>query len=266
MNDKIPEPSAPVKAQVRAPGAARPVHPPPSLLPPPGNVRTGVLAVAGGSLAVLVLLLGLGGGISVGSDDGGGIDQSLFTGARGGGYGVQGEPPPVVTPSRTLPSPTRTPSRSPTATTSPTRTPGALTSPSASWFGPLPSGSATTAATSTTTATATATTTSTTTATATPTGPAQPDAVLRDYYAAINTGAFRMAWQLGGRNLAGDYDTFVAGFSGTTSTTVTVLSVDGAAVTATLDARQTDGTVRHFRGVYTVTDGAITKATVNRTA
>ncbi|MDY0812960.1 hypothetical protein [Kitasatospora purpeofusca] len=89
--------------------------------------------------------------------------------------------------------------------------------------------------------------------------------MLSDYFAAVNTGAFRTAWQLGGRNLGGDYDTFVAGFDGTTSTTVSVLSVDGAAVTATLEARQTDGTVRRFRGVYTVTDGAIAKATVTRT-
>lgn len=88
--------------------------------------------------------------------------------------------------------------------------------------------------------------------------------MLSAYFAAVNTGAFRTAWQLGGRNLAGDYDTFV-GFNETTSTTVAVLSVDGAAVTATLEARQTDGTVRRFRGVYTVTDGAIAKATVTRT-
>ncbi|MFJ4096501.1 hypothetical protein ACIPYS_33430 [Kitasatospora sp. NPDC089913] len=110
-----------------------------------------------------------------------------------------------------------------------------------------------------------ATETATPTATATPTGSARPDAVLSDYFAAINAGDFRTAWQLGGRNLAGDYDTFVTGFDETTSTTVTVLSVDGAAVTATLEARQTDGTVRRFRGVYTVTDGAIARATVSRT-
>ncbi|WP_406113135.1 hypothetical protein [Kitasatospora purpeofusca] len=260
MNDKIPEPPLPADGQIRAPGAARPVHPPPSLLPPPGNVRTGVLAVAGGSLAVLVLLLGLGGGISFGTDDGGGIEGSRLTGGlgRGGPGGRSGgwdEPPP--TPSRTVPTATRT------------RTPSVSVSPSSSWFGGSPSpspsrsGSATATATATTTTTTTTTTTATTTATAI--GDARPDAVLSAYFAAVNTGAFRTAWQLGGRNLAGDYDTFVAGFNETTSTTVAVLSVDGAAVTATLEARQTDGTVRRFRGVYTVTDGAIAKATVTRT-
>ncbi|MFD8697678.1 hypothetical protein [Kitasatospora purpeofusca] len=261
MNDKIPEPPVPADARIRVPGAARPVHPPPSLLPPPGNIRTGVLAVAGGSLAVLVLLIGLGGGISFGTDDGGGIDGSRLTGAPAGGSGWWDEPPP--TPSRTVPTATRT--RTPSATI--TRTPSIPVSPSSSWFDgePSPSPSRSGSATTTATATATTTATTTTTAAATTTGPTRPDAVLSAYFTAVNTGAFRTAWQLGGRNLVGDYDTFVAGFDETTSTIVTVLSVDGAAVTATLEARQTDGTVRRFRGVYTVTDGAITKATVTRT-
>ncbi|WP_159400539.1 hypothetical protein [Streptomyces sp. XY431] len=265
MNDRIPEPPVPAEARIRVPGAARPVHPPPSLLPPPGNVRTGVLSVAGGSLAVLVLLLGLGGGISFGTDDGGGIDGSRLTGGLGRGSGGWDEPPP--TPSRTVPTPTPTPTRTrtPSATPTITRTPSVSVSPSSSWFGGSPSPSRSGSATATTTATTTTTATASATATATPTGPARPDAVLSDYFAAVNTGAYRTAWQLGGRNLAGDYDTFVAGFNETTSTTVTVLSVDGAAVTATLEARQTDGTVRRFRGVYTVTDGAIAKATVTRT-
>ncbi|MFE6744307.1 hypothetical protein ACFVGM_00430 [Kitasatospora purpeofusca] len=276
MNDKIPEPPVPAEVRIPVPGAARPVHPPPSLLPPPGSVRTGVLAVAGGSLAALLLLLGLGGGISFGTDDGGGTDASRLTGSLGrgglgGGSGGWDEPPP--TPSRTVPTATRT--RTPSASFSPSA------SPSSSWFGGSPSPSRSGSATATTTATATVTGTATTTgtvtgtATTTTTGPAtatatavgdtRPDAVLTAYFAAVNTGAFRTAWQLGGRNLAGDYDTFVAGFDETTSTTVTVLSVDGAAVTATLEARQTDGTVRRFRGVYTVTDGAIARATVTRT-
>ncbi|WP_149030324.1 hypothetical protein [Kitasatospora sp. MBT66] len=260
MNDKIPEPPLPADARIRVPGAARPVHPPPSLLPPPGNIRTGVLAVAGGSLAVLVLLIGLGGGISFGTDDGGGIDGSRLTGAPAGGSGWWDEPP---TPSRTVPTATRTrtPSATPTATITRTPSVSSSVSPSSSWFDgePSPSPSRSGSATATTTATATPTATPTTT------GPTRPDAVLSAYFTAVNTGAFRTAWQLGGRNLAGDYDTFVAGFDETISTIVTVLSVDGAAVTATLEARQTDGTVRHFRGVYTVTDGAITRATVTRT-
>ncbi|MFD8317477.1 hypothetical protein [Kitasatospora purpeofusca] len=283
MNDKIPEPPLPADGQIRGPGAARPVHPPPSLLPPPGTVRTGVLAVAGGSLAVLVLLLGLGGGISFGTDDGGGTDASRLTGGLGsgltggglsggglsGGSGGWDEPPP--SPTRTVPTATRTRTPSPSFSFSFSFSPSASVSPSSSWSGGSPSpsrsGSATATATTaaTTAATTTTTTTATTTATATATGDARPDAVLTAYFAAVNTGAFRTAWQLGGRNLAGDYDTFVAGFDETTSTTVTVLSVDGAAVTATLEARQTDGTVRRFRGVYTVTDGAIARATVNRT-
>ncbi|MFJ4672020.1 hypothetical protein [Kitasatospora purpeofusca] len=258
MNDKIPEPPLPADARIRVPGAARPVHPAPSLLPPPGNIRTGVLAVAGGSLAVLVLLIGLGGGISFGTDDGGGIDGSRLTGGPARGSGWWDEPSP--TPARTVPTATRTrtPSATITATPTITRTPS-VSVPSSSWFDGEPSPSPSRSGPATTTATATTTTAATTT------GSTRPDAVLSDYFTAINTGAFRTAWQLGGRNLAGDYDAFVAGFDETTSTIVTVLSVDGAAVTATLEARQTDGTVRHFRGVYTVTDGAITKATVTRT-
>lgn len=88
--------------------------------------------------------------------------------------------------------------------------------------------------------------------------------VVQAYFAAINAGNYALAWSLGGMNIQnGSYSSFVQGFAGTSSDTVTVVSVDGDTVAVTLDAAQTDGTHKYFSGTYTVKNGVIVAADVH---
>ncbi|WUJ83729.1 protein kinase [Streptomyces sp. NBC_00377] len=98
-----------------------------------------------------------------------------------------------------------------------------------------------------------------TTAVATP-----PQRVVEGYFAAINAGDYARAWDLGGKNLGGSYDSFVEGFADTVSDTVTIESVSGDTVAMQLDALQTDGTHQLFAGTYTVRDGTIVAADVRK--
>jgi hypothetical protein len=86
--------------------------------------------------------------------------------------------------------------------------------------------------------------------------------VVQDYYAAINAHGYQSAWSLGGKNLAGSYDSFVRGFANTASDSVTVTSVSGDTVMIQLDSTQTDGTHGYFTGTYTVQNGEIVSADV----
>lgn len=89
-------------------------------------------------------------------------------------------------------------------------------------------------------------------------------AVVEQYFAAINAGNYALAWSLGGMNIQqGSYDSFVQGFAGTSSDTVTVVSASGDTVTVQLDAAQTDGTHKYFAGTYTVKDGVIVAADIH---
>ena len=89
-------------------------------------------------------------------------------------------------------------------------------------------------------------------------------AVVEQYFAAINAGNYALAWSLGGMNIQhGSYSSFVQGFSGTSSDTVTIVSTSGNTVTVQLDAAQTDGTHKHFAGTYTVKDGVIVAADIH---
>jgi hypothetical protein len=89
-------------------------------------------------------------------------------------------------------------------------------------------------------------------------------AVVEQYFAAINAGNYALAWSLGGMNIQqGSYDSFVQGFAGTSSDTVTVVSASGNTVTVQLDAAQTDGTHKYFAGTYTVKDGVIVSADIH---
>ena len=93
-------------------------------------------------------------------------------------------------------------------------------------------------------------------------GPASsrsPAATVSAYIAAINSHRYARAWKLGGRNSPSSYPDFVRGFDTTAKDTLTIQSVNGDVVTARLAARQTDGTVKVYRGTYTVDDGVITK-------
>ncbi|WP_405013726.1 DUF4352 domain-containing protein [Kitasatospora sp. NBC_01539] len=123
--------------------------------------------------------------------------------------------------------------------------------------GTAPSAAAPSAATATVTATATPGAGSASAAAR------SPRQVVEEYYAAINARDYPRAWALGGRNLAPDYRTFVAGFAGTATDTLTVTGVRGSAVGIALDALQTDGSHRFFTGTYTVRDGVIVAASVH---
>lgn len=89
-------------------------------------------------------------------------------------------------------------------------------------------------------------------------------AVVEQYFAAINAGNYALAWSLGGMNIEqGSYGSFVQGFAGTSSDNVTIVSVAGDTVTVQLDATQTDGSHKYFAGTYTVKDGAIVAADIH---
>jgi serine/threonine protein kinase len=91
-----------------------------------------------------------------------------------------------------------------------------------------------------------------------------PSQVVQAYYQAINEHQYQTAWDLGGKNTGTTYDQYVAGFNGTASDVVNILSVSGNVVTAQLTANQTDGTAKVFAGTYTVSGGQITAFDVTR--
>jgi hypothetical protein len=97
-----------------------------------------------------------------------------------------------------------------------------------------------------------------------PTAVQTPSQVVQAYYQAINEHQYRTAWDLGGKNTHTTYDSYVAGFNGTASDVVEILSVSGNVVTAQLTANQTDGSAKVYAGTYTVAGGQITGFNVVR--
>jgi hypothetical protein len=93
---------------------------------------------------------------------------------------------------------------------------------------------------------------------ATAVGPPSPAVTVQSYFSAINDHDYQRAWALGGKNTGQSYASFVQGFDETADDNVTILSVTGGVVTVRLDATQTNGTVKHFHGTYTVSNGVIT--------
>ncbi|MET9358182.1 hypothetical protein ABZY14_35375 [Streptomyces sp. NPDC006617] len=87
-----------------------------------------------------------------------------------------------------------------------------------------------------------------------------PEATVTAYFGAINNRDFATAWELGGKNLDQDYDSFVAGFETTLRDDVTVTGTSGDDVSVTVVARETDGTQTTYEGTYTVSGGVITSA------
>ncbi|MGW4433388.1 hypothetical protein [Streptomyces tendae] len=87
-----------------------------------------------------------------------------------------------------------------------------------------------------------------------------PEATVTAYFDAINNRDFTAAWELGGKNLNQDYDTFVAGFATTQRDDVTVTDTSGDDVSVTVVAWETDGTQTTYEGTYTVSGGVITSA------
>jgi tRNA A-37 threonylcarbamoyl transferase component Bud32 len=92
--------------------------------------------------------------------------------------------------------------------------------------------------------------------------PPSPAVTVQSYFNAINDHDYQRAWNLGGKNTGVSYATFVQGFGETASDDLTIVSVSGNVVTVLLDATQTNGTVQHFHGTYTVTDGVITVSNI----
>jgi serine/threonine-protein kinase len=99
-------------------------------------------------------------------------------------------------------------------------------------------------------------------ASAGPPAPLSPAATVQAYFAAINAHDYGRAWDLGGKNTGSSYSKFKSGFSDTASDDLTVVSVAGDVVTVRLDATQTNGSVHHFQGTYTVSNGVITQSQI----
>src|SRR5699024_4827459 len=89
-----------------------------------------------------------------------------------------------------------------------------------------------------------------------------PQEVVSDYYAAINRGDYRTAWQLGGKNLDSTYEHYANGFDTTAYVLWITEDVSGQQVTGSLDAGQSDGSLKEFHGSYTVRDGEIVSADI----
>ena len=87
---------------------------------------------------------------------------------------------------------------------------------------------------------------------------------MREYFGAINSHRYRLAWKLSGEQEK--FPTFEAGFAGTAHDAVRILRTNGDVVTASLVATQTDGTVKTYRGTYTVTNGTISTTDVQQTS
>lgn len=84
------------------------------------------------------------------------------------------------------------------------------------------------------------------------------------YFDAINSGDYRTAWDLGGKNSTSSYSSFVDGFKTTSAVSAEILGVSGDVVTVRLTTLETDGTSKVFKGDYTVQDGVITGFKVNQ--
>jgi serine/threonine-protein kinase len=89
-----------------------------------------------------------------------------------------------------------------------------------------------------------------------------PRTVVQEFFDDINGHKYLAAWHLTPEKEP--YLKFRDGFIGTAQDTLTIQSVNGNVVTATLVALQTDGTVKNFAGTYTVTNGIISSANVQR--
>jgi len=78
------------------------------------------------------------------------------------------------------------------------------------------------------------------------------EAVVEQYYAAVNAQEYQAAWELGGQNMSPSYDAFVAGYADTMYTQAQVTSTDGETVYVRVDAERYDGSTATYTGSYTV--------------
>ncbi len=99
-----------------------------------------------------------------------------------------------------------------------------------------------------------------------PATPPSPDAVLTQYYDAINNHDYRTAYRLNSQVRSSEsFATFKAGFAGTQHDTLTITGVSGDVVSFNLTAGQTDGSVKTYQGTYTIRSGQIVGSNVRQT-
>lgn len=92
-----------------------------------------------------------------------------------------------------------------------------------------------------------------------------PAAVVTRYFAAINAGDYDLAWRLGGRSFSSSLGSFIEGFDTTARDVVSIRGVTGSTVSVGLVAYQTDGSVKHFAGTYSVGGGMLLDADISQT-
>ncbi|MFG3135671.1 hypothetical protein ACGFZA_05530 [Streptomyces sp. NPDC048211] len=93
-----------------------------------------------------------------------------------------------------------------------------------------------------------------------------PTETVQRYYDAINSADFATAWELGGKNLGTSYSTYVSGFEETARDAVSVTDAQDDTVYVDITAYQTDGARHAYTGTYTVLDGVIVGADIERTS
>ena len=94
-------------------------------------------------------------------------------------------------------------------------------------------------------------------------------AVVAQYYQDITDHNYSAAWAMGGSNVSGGvgYDAWVAGYATTASLTMYNSSNWGSGeVTTYLSALQSDGSTRTYYGIYYVSNGVITSASIAQTS
>jgi hypothetical protein len=116
--------------------------------------------------------------------------------------------------------------------------------------------------------TATSPTATSSPGTATPGQTKSPADTVNAYFDAINARDYQKAWDLGGKNSASSYSSFVSGFKTTEMVSVEILDVSGdlgtGVVTARLTTLETDGSTKVFEGTYTVRNSVIVEFSVHQ--
>ena len=97
------------------------------------------------------------------------------------------------------------------------------------------------------------------------TGGSGPSAVVEAFYRAVNNHNYARAWQLNtAAHSLSSYAGFKQGYAQTAHDTVTITGVSGDVVSVSLASAQTDGTTKYFQGTYTVHDGIIVVAHIDK--
>ena len=106
-----------------------------------------------------------------------------------------------------------------------------------------------------------------TTTTVPPPPQAADVAVVNQFFSDLNRHDYADAWKLGGDNISNgaDYNTWVNGYSSTSSMSWTAQDLGNGVVTVNMSAVQTDGSTKTYTGTYTVSDGMIVSADVTQT-